>query len=128
MDESILVSVKLALGITKDYEFFDPQLIMYINAALATLVQNGVGEPGFTISNDLSKWSDFLGEKTTALEYVKVYVISKVRLMFDPPQSSGAQAALKELAAEYEWRGYIECDELKIDDESGDSGEEEADD
>lgn len=115
MDESILESVKKSLGITPDYPYFDDQLILYINAALAVLVQTGVGVAGFAITGPESKWSDFLGEKMTALEYSKVYVSMKVRLMFDPPQSSGALQALKDLVAEYEWRGYIECDELVLD-------------
>ena len=113
MDESILTSVKLALGITADYQPFDAQLILYINTALATLVQVGVGTSGFKIQSDASKWSDFIGTTTDSeevVEFAKVYVITKVRLMFDPPQSSGALQALKDLAAEYEWRGYIQCD------------------
>lgn len=109
MSESILTSVKLALGITEEYEQFDPQLILYINTALATLVQTGVGVSNFKIADKSAVWSDFLGEKEAALEFSKTYVITKIRLMFDPPQSSGALQALKELAAEYEWRGYIEC-------------------
>ena len=117
MDESILLSVKKGLGITPDYPFFDDQLILYINAALAVLVQTGVGTAGFSITGADSKWSDFLGEKMQALEYSKAYTIMKVRLMFDPPQNSGALNALKELVAEYEWRGYIECDELVIEKE-----------
>ena len=86
MDESILESVKKALGIMPDYQYFDDQLILYINAALAVLVQTGVGTAGFVITGPESKWSDFLGEKMTALEYSKVYVSMKVRLMFDHPR------------------------------------------
>lgn len=115
MDESILDSVKLGLGIAPDYPYFDQQLILYINSTLATLVQTGVGTAGFTISDNSAVWSDFLGDKMAALEYSKSYVIMKVRLLFDPPQSSGAMQALKELIAEYEWRGYIECDHLELD-------------
>ena len=117
MDESILTSVKLALGITEDYEAFDPQLILYINATLATLNQTGVGTEGFRIKDATSTWSEFLGEDMATLEYSKVYVITKVRLIFDPPQSSGALQALKDLAAEYEWRGYIQCDHLELEEE-----------
>ena len=110
MDESILTSVKLALGIGEDYEFFDQQLILYINTAIAVLIQTGVGTEGFTISDSSATWSDLLGEKMAALEYSKTYVILRVRLLFDPPQSSGALEALKESLREFEWRGYIECD------------------
>lgn len=110
MDESILGSVKLALGIMADYPYFDEQLILYINSALAVLVQTGVGTEGFTISGPETTWSQFLGEKVSALEYSKTYVIMRVRLMFDPPQNSSALQALKDMIAEFEWRGYVECD------------------
>lgn len=110
MDESILDSVKLALGITADYPYFDEQLILYINTAIAVLIQTGVGAEGFTISNNSAKWSDLLGDKMAALEYSKTYIILRVRLLFDPPQSSGAMEALKETLRELEWRGYVECD------------------
>lgn len=118
MDESILDSVKLGLGIAPDYPYFDSQLILYINSALATLVQTGVGAEGFTIQDNAATWSSFIGDKMAALEYSKSYVIKKVQLLFDPPQSSGAMQALKELIAEYEWRGYIECDHLELDEEA----------
>lgn len=108
--ESILTSVKLALGIGADYPFFDDQLILYINTAIAALIQTGVGTEGFSITGDGEHWSDLLGEKMAALEYSKTYVILRVRLLFDPPQSSGALEALKETLREFEWRGYIECD------------------
>lgn len=110
MDESILDSVKLGLGITEDYPYFDEQLKLYTNAALAVLAQTGVGSEGFTITSASSKWSEFLGDKMNRLDYSKAYVIMKVRLMFDPPQNSSALQAMKDLLAEYEWRGYVECD------------------
>lgn len=112
MDESILTSVKLGLGITEDYPYFDDQLILYINSVLAVLAQTGVGTEGFTIRDASSKWSDFLGDKMNVLEYSKSYVIIRVKLMFDPPQSSGALDAMKAIAAEYEWRGFVECDKM----------------
>ena len=110
MDESILNSVKKALGIVETYDSFDDQIILYINTALAVLVQTGVGTEGFAISGSQATWSDFLGDKMRALEYSKTYVILRVRLMFDPPQSSSAVEQMKAMIAEFEWRGYIECD------------------
>ena len=110
MDESILNSVKLALGVPEDYDAFDNQLILYINSALAATVQTGVGTDGFMISNASAVWSDFLGDKMAALSYTKSLVILRVKLLFDPPQSSGAVNAINEQIREFEWRGYIECD------------------
>lgn len=110
MDESILESVKEALGIVKDYPFFDDQLILYTNSALGVLAQTGVGTEGFTITGAESKWSDFLGEKMDLVPYSKAYVVMRVRLMFDPPQSSTAAKAMEDMIREYEWRGYVQCD------------------
>ena len=42
MDESILVSIKKLLGIAEDYNYFDQDIIMHINAALMILTQLGV--------------------------------------------------------------------------------------
>ena len=110
MGESILTSVKLGLGIAEDYPFFDTQIILYINTVLAVLAQTGVGTEGFVITGPSEIWSDFLGDKENVLEYSKSYVILKVKMLFDPPQSSAAMEALKELSAEFEWRGFVECD------------------
>ena len=110
MDESILNSVKLALGIAVDYPYFDEQLILYINTALAVLNQTGVGTDGFRITGASESWSGLLGDKMSALEDSKTYIIMRVRLLFDPPQSSGAVDAIKETIRELEWRGYVECD------------------
>ncbi len=119
MDESILNSVKLALGVPADYNAFDNQLILYINSALAATVQTGVGAENFTISGSTAKWSDFLGDKMSALSYTKSLVILRVKLLFDPPQSSGAVNAINEQIREFEWRGYIECDPPLADEVSG---------
>ena len=113
MDESILNSVKMALGITIDYPYFDEQLVLYINTALAVLNQTGVGIDNFRITDAAQTWSQFLGERMSALEYSKSYVILRVRLMFDPPQNSSALQAMKDMIAEYEWRGFVECDPIE---------------
>ena len=39
MDESILNSIKKLLGIAEDYNYFDQDIIMDINAALMILTQ-----------------------------------------------------------------------------------------
>ena len=50
MTDSILTSVKKALGIAEEYEHFDPEIVMLINSFLAILNQVGIGSPsGFAI-------------------------------------------------------------------------------
>lgn len=109
--ESILTSIKKLLGMGKEYTAFDTDIIMYINSALMSLRQLGIGPAeGFRIKSDLDTWARFLGERED-IEAVKTYVYIKVRLVFDPPQSSAAIAALKEELKEQEFRLGIEVDE-----------------
>lgn len=108
--DSILTSVKKLLGLTEEYTAFDPDLIMHINSVLMILRQMGVGpEKGFTIGDATATWSEFCNERTD-LEAVKSYVALKVKLLFDPPQSSSTMEATKNLISELEWRLYVMCD------------------
>ena len=111
--ESILTSVKKALGITEDYIQFDPELIMFINMAFSVLTQLGVGPAsGYMITSESETWSDFLGTTApldTQLEMVKTYVYLKVRLVFDPPTGSVLDAFNRQIS-ELEWRLNVAVD------------------
>ena len=109
-EESILVYVKRLLGIQSDYNHFDPDIIYGVNAAFAVLTQLGVGPAeGFIISDDTSKWSDFVTDKSR-LSLIKEYVCLRTRLLFDPPSSSALIDAMNKTVAEYEWRLYVASD------------------
>lgn len=102
--DSILISIKKLLGITEEYEHFDPDIIMHINSALMTLTQIGVGPTeGFSIEDESATWSDFVPD-IHKIEAVRSYVWMSVKLIFDPPTSSAAMTALNERIKEYEWR------------------------
>ena len=63
---SILTSIKKLLGITEEYEHFDPDIIMHINSAFMILNQLGVGpEEGFFIKDKSSTWDEFLSSFDT---------------------------------------------------------------
>lgn len=110
MSDSILVSIKKLLGITEEYDYFDADIIMHINMALMVLYQLGVGpKTPFTIEDASATWSDFMGDSTD-LAGVKTYVFLKVKLVFDPPQSSAAMEAIKQNIAELEWRLNVTAD------------------
>ena len=106
--DSILVTVKKLLGIAYDYDVFDMDLVMYINAALAAAQQLGVGRMGFAIYGEEETWNDFLGEysdlRIPNLEMIRSYIVMKVRLMWDPPSSSTVVDCLNKAIAEFEWR------------------------
>ena len=108
--DSILTSVKKMLGIPEDYEQFDMDIIMHINSVLTILNQLGVGpEEGFVITDKSTVWTDFIGD-STLIELVKSYVYLKVRLIFDPPQSSSVIEAINRQISEFEWRINVEVD------------------
>lgn len=110
MADSILTNVKKIVGIAEADTSFDPDIIMHINTVFSVLNQLGVGPTaGFMIEDATPTWDDFLGVRqkgqleadgsvsytdqqlTTAdklLNMVKTYVYLRVRLLFDPPQTS----------------------------------------
>lgn len=108
--DSILNSVKKLLGISEEYDAFDPDIIMHINSVFMILTQLGVGpKDGFSISDASSSWSEFATEGKQT-EAVKSYMYAKVRLMFDPPSSSAALQSLNSVISELEWRLNVLCD------------------
>ena len=110
MDESILVSIKKLLGISEDYDYFDQDIVMHINAAFMVLTQLGIGpSEGFLITDDTDTWSDFIDDSTN-LGSIQSYVYMKVKLMFDPPQNSFTVDSMTKLVNELEWRLNVAAD------------------
>jgi hypothetical protein len=108
--ESILTSIKKLLGISEEYEHFDPDIIMHINSVFMTLTQIGVGPAeGFSIEDETSVWSDFI-QDSTKIEAVKSYMSLQVRLLFDPPSSSAVMESMNRKISEFEWRLNIAAD------------------
>lgn len=105
MEDSILTSVKIDLGISDEScEDFDSQIKHCINTAFFVLNQIGVGtEKPYVVKDKTQTWHDF-ASNIDEMEPVKTYVYMKTRLQFDPPQSSSAMQALKEMVAELESR------------------------
>lgn len=108
--DSILTSIKKALGIEREYDHFDPEIIMAINTVLMTLNQVGVGpEDGYFITGDEESWKVYL-EDSMKLEAVKTYVYLKVRLIFDPPANSYLLESIKNQINELEWRLNVKAE------------------
>ena len=102
--ESILISIKKLLGITEEYDQFDPDIIMHVNSVFMILTQLGVGPAeGFSIEDDTAVWTDFI-QDAKKLESVKTYIYLKVKLAFDPPLSSAVIESMNRLINELEWR------------------------
>lgn len=105
--DSILASTKSAMGVVPEYDGFDNQLIMLINASFATLWQLGIGpEDGFDIEDDSTTWDEYIGD-SKILKLVIQYVHIDVRLQFDPPSNSFSIDSMKNKLEELVFRIHV---------------------
>lgn len=107
---SILNSTKKALSLPAEYDAFDPELITFINGVFGTLNQLGIGPPeGFRIEGDAEVWSEFLDDNR--LNGAKTFMYLSVKLLFDPPPTSFAIAAVEKQIEELSWRLNVQREE-----------------
>ena len=110
MDESILNTIKVMLNIEDDCDAFDVEIIAYINAALFTLSQLGVGlDKGFSVKDATNLWSDYV-DSTVNLTAVKTFIKLKVQLLFNPPSNSFVVDAINKQIDELTWRLCLEAE------------------
>ena len=102
MDSSILNSTKKILGIHADDDTFDLDIITFINSALSTIQTEGVGQ-SFRIVDDSAVWDD-LAVDEDQLDLIRTIVYLRVRMLFDPPNTSYIQIAMEKQIEELEWR------------------------
>lgn len=104
MDSSILISIKKNIGLTAEDEYFDDDIVLYINSVFSTLYQLGAGpKNGFRIESDIEEWGNYT-DKPILLGFVKDYIYIKTKLKFDPPTSSVVHASMERQAVELEGR------------------------
>lgn len=110
MNQSILNEIKKMLGISEEYEHFNPDIIVGINSAISILHQLGVGpDESFVITGANETWGDYLGD-TSKLEFVKQFVYLQTRLVFDPPTNSNVTNSYEKLLEELKWRINVDVD------------------
>jgi hypothetical protein len=104
MENSILNDVKRLLGLVEEDTNFDADIIIHINTAFTILTQLGVGPTdGFYISDKSAQWKDFLSDNNK-FNSVITYVYLKVRMVFDPPQTSFLIESINRNIEQLEWR------------------------
>lgn len=104
MENSILIDIKRLLGLVEEDTNFDADIIIHINTAFTILTQLGVGPiDGFHISDKSSIWKDFLNDNNK-FNSVLTYVYLKVRMVFDPPQTSFLIESINRNIEQLEWR------------------------
>jgi hypothetical protein len=104
MNDSILTSIKKLLGIGEDDTSFDTDILLHINSTFSVLTQLGIGpKEGYSIGSKSETWSDYIDDNKKQ-QMVVSYMYLKVRLLFDPPQSSVLVQAIKDQISEQEFR------------------------
>lgn len=104
MEQSVLTSIKNALGLAEDYHVYDDELVMHINSVFSILHNiGGTPKEGFSITGPNQVWGDFLVEQNQT-NMIRTYVFLKVRMIFDPPSTSFTQTAVQEQIKELEFR------------------------
>ena len=102
--QSILDTVRGAIGLVADDTSFDSELIIHINSNLSTLYQNGVGLP-IVVEDSTALWSDLKDDSKNndMFEQIKTYIFLRTKLLFDPPPPSTAKY-MDAAATELLWR------------------------
>lgn len=114
-EQSILISIKRKIGMAVSYTYYDPDILVEINTALATLFQIGAGKKNFRIHASDETWSEL--EESVGLrnpetiDLIKDYVYLSAKIVFDPPEGSAHMEALKSRKDELEWRIFYFEDE-----------------
>lgn len=112
MNDSILLTIKKLLGIDKNYNVFDSDIVIHINSVFMILCQLGVGpDKPFSIEGESETWSQFSPD-TSLYQLVKSYIYLKVRLIFDPPSTGVLHQAVERQISEFEWRLNVQGEEL----------------
>lgn len=121
LHDSILLTIKKMLGLDKDYNAFDMDIMVHINSTFMSLSQLGVGpDIPYSISGEEETWADFLGQDIIKFQAVQTYIYLKVRLLFDPPNSGVLHEAMERLIKETEWRLNIQYErEVDVNDSGG---------
>lgn len=113
MEDSILKSTKKTLGLDDEYTPFDLDIITFINSAFSVLHQIGVGPVnGYSITDVTSKWQD-LELTDPQVNLVRTYIFLKVRITFDPPQTSYLLDKMQDQIDEFEWRLRVQQESLE---------------
>lgn len=105
---TILSSVKKLLNIDEAITEFDSDIRSYINGALFSLYQIGIGPSIPFFINDETIWDEY--QTTVPKDIILDYIHLKTAIIFDPPTSSSVVEAYTDRISELEFRMNILVD------------------
>lgn len=112
MEPNILRTVRKICGLAADDSSFDLDLLIHINAALSILAQLGIGPAeGLEVEADTVTWEDLFGTDPL-VGSIRTYICLRVRMYFDPPQTSFHINAINEQLRELEFRLNVRREEV----------------
>lgn len=91
MKNSILEDIREGVGLTRESQDFDADLIMHINGAIGELGQNGITK-FIVVTGTGQTWGDLQDplavEENKHFQMVPLFITLSTRLIFDPPPPS----------------------------------------
>lgn len=117
INDNVLNSVKKMIGVNLNDDYFDPELIIYINSILVIVYQLGITDSVKEINSDTT-WSEVIDQDEKRFNIVKSYIAQKVKMKFDTPSGS-VKDVLTEDIKEQEWRMTIIHDEIVEENQNG---------
>lgn len=92
--DSILKTIRKAVGLIEDDTSFDTDLLVYINSAVGELNQVGFGKSVF-VTDESTTWEELIDPVQVmgndAFSMVPSFVLLSVKLPFDPPPPSAVE-------------------------------------
>lgn len=103
MSTSILNDVKHSVGLLPEDTSFDTDILMYINGAIGTLTQLGVGPVfGYTVTGPENVWSELYTDPR--LNGAMSFIFLKVDQLFKPERPGPVIAAIDRQLEEMSFR------------------------
>lgn len=111
VEASILLTTKKLIGYDPDYTPFDIDMMMHINSFIGNLYQLGLNSAkSCVVTGPETGWGRLISPTDARLMFVKTYIYAKTKMIFDPPTSTAQMQALKDAAAEAEFRIGVAVD------------------
>lgn len=98
LNNSILEDIREGVGLDREADDFDAELIMHINSSIGELNQNGVGNK-VIITDVNTTWEELQDPNQTNdyFQMIPLYITLNIKIIFDPPPPSTVEYHLENI-------------------------------